>query len=69
MKRFMAVVVAAAVLGAVAGPTLAAMESPRVSARATEGLDIRAKVEPKGIEGPDIRAKVEPKEAEGPDVR
>ena len=69
MKRLIALAVALAVLGMGIGPTLAAVDPPKVPPKGIEGPDIRHRVEPKGTEGPDVRAKVEPRGFEGPDVR
>jgi len=69
MKRLITLAVMVAVLGIGVGPALAAMDSPRIPPKGTEGPDIKARVEPRGVEGPDVRARVEPKGVEGPDVR
>jgi len=60
-----------AVFGLGIGPTLAAVDRPKVPPKGIEGPDIRAKLSPKGIEGPDVRNNTQtpPLGVEGPEVR
>ena len=72
MKRGVSVGAVTVALVLAWGLAFAAVESPKVPPKGTEGPDIQQQIEPKGTEGPDVRrlvARVEPKGTEGPDIR
>lgn len=71
MKREAGVGAVVVALGLAWGLAFAAVASPVVPPKGTEGPDIHQKIEPKGVEGPDVRlvARVAPKGIQGPDVQ
>jgi len=71
MKHVMGLAVVLVALGLAASLTFAEMQGPRVPPIATEGPDVRAKVDPKGQEGPGVRRVHIPRipGPDGPDIR
>jgi hypothetical protein len=69
MRREAGVGAVVVALGLAWGLAFAAVESPGIPPKGTEGPDISQRVAPKGTEGPDVRDTLPPMGIEGPSGR